>query len=130
MNTAYTSISMPYKVYLIGGSQNIGYHSALRLMGKSCPLCCVVTTYSLVSEQGHIVTYLLRSPSKFDEDSNVQKYVKSGHARLVKGDALVEADVRRGWEQAGKGGPIEGAVDFLLSTVGKSLLYLFWDSQF
>jgi hypothetical protein len=54
-----------------------------------------------------------------DEDVSVQKYVQSGHARLVYGDALIEADVRRGWEEAGKGGSIEGAVDFLISTVGK-----------
>jgi hypothetical protein len=65
------------------------------------------------------VTYLLRSPAKLDEDVSVQKYVQSGHARLVQGDALIEADVRRGWEEAGKGGAIEGAVDFLISTVGK-----------
>jgi hypothetical protein len=34
MNTILIPAFSPYKVFLIGGSQNIGYHTALRLMGE------------------------------------------------------------------------------------------------
>jgi hypothetical protein len=52
----------------------------------------------------------------FDEDETIQKYVKSGKAHLVKGDALVEADVKNGWAKAME----HGKVDVLLFTVGMS----------
>ncbi|KAF7376393.1 hypothetical protein MSAN_00054800 [Mycena sanguinolenta] len=81
-------------VLSIGASRNIGYFAAIRLL-----------------EQGSTVTFLLRSPSTFDGDATIQKYVKSGHARLVKGDASVEADVKRAWDAA-------GIVDALVFTVG------------
>lgn len=57
------------------------------------------------------MTLLLRSPSAFDGDATIQKYVKSGHARLVKGDATIEADVQRAWKEA-------GPVDAVIFSVG------------
>ncbi|KAJ7187920.1 hypothetical protein C8R46DRAFT_1157147 [Mycena filopes] len=78
----------------IGASRNIGYYSAVRLL-----------------EQGATVTLLLRTPSVFDEDAVIQKYVKSGTARLVKGDARNEDDMRRAWAAA-------GPVDAVVFTVG------------
>jgi hypothetical protein len=48
----------------------------------------------------------------FDEDKVIQAYVKSGAARLVKGDALIEADTRRAWAEA-------GVVDVVMFSVGK-----------
>ncbi|KAJ7268704.1 hypothetical protein B0H12DRAFT_1009899 [Mycena haematopus] len=84
----------PLNVLSIGASRNIGYYAAIRLL-----------------EQGSTVTFLLRSPSAFDGDATIQKYVKSGHARLVKGDASIEADTQRAWDAA-------GIVDALVFTVG------------
>ena len=63
------------------------------------------------------MTFLLRSPGVFDSDTVIQKYVESGHARLLKGDALVAEDVQRAWDEAAKDRP----VDVLLFTVGESL---------
>lgn len=57
---------------------------------------------------------MLRSPAIFDSDSTIQSYVESGKAHLLKGDALVEDDVKRAWDKALTHGP----VDFLLSSVG------------
>jgi hypothetical protein len=58
------------------------------------------------------VTFLLRSPSIFDKDVLIQTYLKSGNARIVKGDATQEADTRRAWDEA-------GVVDAVLFSVGK-----------
>jgi hypothetical protein len=63
-------------------------------------------------EQGATVTFLLRSPSIFDKDVLIQTYLKSGNARIVKGDATQEADTRRAWDEA-------GVVDAVLFSVGK-----------
>ncbi|KAG5644458.1 hypothetical protein DXG03_008358 [Asterophora parasitica] len=51
-------------------------------------------------EAGHTVTFLLRNTSVFDNDVDVQQYIKSSKAHLVKGDALVREDVQKGWEAA------------------------------
>jgi NAD(P)-dependent dehydrogenase (short-subunit alcohol dehydrogenase family) len=88
------------KVFSIGGSRNIGYFSAIRLL-----------------EKGATVTFLLRSPSSFDADVTIQKYIKSGTARLVQGDALIKDDVKKGWVEAAKGEG-EERVDVVLFTVG------------
>lgn len=45
----------------------------------------------------------------------MQDYVKSGKVRVVKGDALIQADVQRAWDEAST----TGTVDLLLFTVGK-----------
>lgn len=88
------------KVLSIGGSRNVGYLSSIRLLDK-----------------GASVTFLLRSPSCFDADETIQKYIKAGKARLVKGDALVKADVAKAWGEAAQGDG-EQRVDVLLFTVG------------
>jgi len=96
--------SSPYagtKVLSVGGSRNIGYFASIRLL-----------------EKGATVTFLLRSgPTVFDKNTTIQKYVKSGKARLIKGDALNKEDVKKAWEEAAKG---EGwvSVGILLFTVG------------
>ncbi|TFY58540.1 hypothetical protein EVG20_g8112 [Dentipellis fragilis] len=84
-------------VYALGASRNIGYYASLRLLKK-----------------GATVTFLLRNLSVFDEDAEIQSYIKAGKARLVKGDALNREDVAAGWTSAGQVGPI----DLLLFTVG------------
>lgn len=88
------------KILVLGGSRHIGYFSAIRLLDK-----------------GATVTFLLRNPSCFDADATIQKYVKSGKARLVKGDALIKEDVKKSWEEAAKGDG-EAKVDALVFTVG------------
>ncbi|EIW85579.1 hypothetical protein CONPUDRAFT_48791 [Coniophora puteana RWD-64-598 SS2] len=88
------------KVLAIGASRNIGYYSSLRLL-----------------ELGYTVTFLLRKPECFDQDEAVTRFVKDGKARLIKGDALVKADVQRAWAEAAKGGD-DKTVDFMLFTVG------------
>ncbi|KZV63467.1 hypothetical protein PENSPDRAFT_677996 [Peniophora sp. CONT] len=101
------------KVYCIGGSRNIGYYASLRLLAK-----------------GNTVTFLLRSPSVFGEDETMKDYIRSGNARLVKGDALNKEDVQRGWEEAAK--PThEGnhlGVDALLFTLGQLSCVRTWKS--
>lgn len=89
------------KVLSIGASRNIGYFAAVRILAA-----------------GGTVTLLLRNPTVFDADETIQGYVKSGHARLVKGDALVKADVAKAWAEAASGEG-EQRVDAVLSTVGK-----------
>lgn len=86
-------------VFSVGASRNIGYYAATRLL-----------------EHGATVTFLLRSPSAFDGDEIIQKYVKSGKARLVKGDALNADDVAHGWETARTAA--DGRIDAVLFTVG------------
>ncbi|KAJ3764344.1 hypothetical protein EV360DRAFT_31524 [Lentinula raphanica] len=84
-------------VLAIGASRNIGYYASLRLLAAGCN-----------------VTLMLRSPSAFDSDEAVQKYVKEGKAHLVKGDALVQSDVKHAWDEAST----HGAVDLILFSVG------------
>jgi len=87
-------------ILVVGGSRNIGYYSALRFL-----------------EAGHIVTFLLRNASVFDKDAKIQAFVTSGKAHLVKGDALVQGDVKRAWETSIS--QVEtGSVDLVLFTVG------------
>ncbi|KAF9557125.1 hypothetical protein CPC08DRAFT_65758 [Agrocybe pediades] len=85
---------MSLNILSIGGSRNIGYFASLRFLNAGCT-----------------VTFLLRSPNVFDEDTEIQRHVASGKARLLKGDALVKEDVQRAWDEA-------GTVDVLLFTVG------------
>ncbi|KAG1722071.1 hypothetical protein EDB19DRAFT_1646043 [Suillus lakei] len=91
-------------VLVIGGSRNIGYYSAVRLLAL-----------------GATVTFLLRSPQVFDQDDTIQHYVKGGKARLIKGDALVKSDVSRAWSEAQhqqEDDSVTRPVDFLIFTVG------------
>jgi hypothetical protein len=64
---------------------------------------------------GATVTFLLRSPAVFEKDEAIQKYIKEGKARLVKGDGLVKYEVKHGWDKAQETGPI----DLLIFTVGR-----------
>lgn len=66
-------------------------------------------------DAGATVNFLLRSPTIFDNDEVIQKYVKAGKVRFLKGDGLVKADLERAWEEAGK----EKPVDVLFFSVGK-----------
>ncbi|KAJ7163552.1 hypothetical protein C8R43DRAFT_989975 [Mycena crocata] len=86
----------PMNILAVGASRpgNIGYYSAIRLL-----------------EKGATVTFLLRSPAVFDGDSTIQKFVRSGNVRLVKGDATNELDTKRAWDEA-------GMVDVLMFSVG------------
>ncbi|KAF9060957.1 hypothetical protein BDP27DRAFT_1338890 [Rhodocollybia butyracea] len=84
-------------VLAIGASRNIGYYSSLRLLAAECT-----------------VTFMLRSPSVFDSDEAIQSHIKSGKAHLSKGDALVQSDMKRAWDEAST----HGNVDLLLFTVG------------
>ncbi|EPQ57839.1 hypothetical protein GLOTRDRAFT_36959 [Gloeophyllum trabeum ATCC 11539] len=88
------------KVLAIGASRNIGYYAAIRLL-----------------DEGASITFLLRSPSVFDNDEKIKTYVTSGRARLVKGDALNKEDLLRAWQIAGQS-ENEGVVGLLLFTVG------------
>ncbi|KAF7321890.1 NAD(P)-bd-dom domain-containing protein [Mycena kentingensis (nom. inval.)] len=81
-------------ILAIGASRNIGYQSAVRLL-----------------EKGARITFLLRNPSSFANDQTIQAAVQSGRAKLVKGDAMNEADCRLAWETA-------GLVDALVFSVG------------
>ncbi|KAG2133675.1 uncharacterized protein EDB93DRAFT_862640 [Suillus bovinus] len=90
------------RVLVIGGSRNIGYYSAIRLLAL-----------------GATVTFLLRSPQVFDQDETIQHYIKEGKARLIQGDALVKDDVRRAWSEAQhQQEDNTRPVDFLIFTVG------------
>ncbi|KAG6902134.1 hypothetical protein C0995_003891 [Termitomyces sp. Mi166 len=87
-------------ILVIGGSRNIGYHTAVRFL-----------------EAGHHVTFLLRKLSVFDNDEIIKKFVGLKKAHLVQGDALIKADVDRAWKAAAAN--VEtGLVDVLLFTVG------------
>ncbi|RDX54062.1 hypothetical protein OH76DRAFT_1398354 [Lentinus brumalis] len=85
--------------FILGGSKNIGYHAALRLL-----------------KQGATATFLLRLTSVFDTDEQMQPFVNDGKAQLVHGDALNRDDVRKAWQAAIEAGG--GKVDVVLFTVG------------
>ncbi|KAF9014248.1 hypothetical protein BDQ17DRAFT_1320867 [Cyathus striatus] len=93
------SSSTSFNVLAIGGSRNIGYYASLRLLAA-----------------GATVTFLLRNPSVFDNDTEVQKYINEGKAFLSKGDALVKSNVEHAWEETARNG--NKNVDLLLFTVG------------
>ncbi|KAE9383265.1 hypothetical protein BT96DRAFT_929914 [Gymnopus androsaceus JB14] len=86
-------------ILAIGASKNIGYYSALRFLDAKCN-----------------VTFMLRSPSAFDSDEIIQSYVRSGQAHLIKGNALVESDMKRAWDEALTHGP----VDLVFSSIDSS----------
>ncbi|KAG9016241.1 hypothetical protein FRB90_003633 [Tulasnella sp. 427] len=92
------------KVLAIGASRNIGYLTSLNLRA------------------GNSVVSQLRNLAAFDNDSEMLPYVKSGLAKLVKGDALVEEDVRAAWIRANQDGLPVDAV--LLSVGGAGTLSL------
>ncbi|EKM75291.1 hypothetical protein AGABI1DRAFT_103047 [Agaricus bisporus var. burnettii JB137-S8] len=85
-------------VLAIGASRNIGYYATLKLL-----------------RLGATVTYLLRNPSVFDNDANIQPFLSTKKARIVKGDALVKNDVARTWSEATSDSK---PVNYLLFTLG------------
>lgn len=81
------------KVFAIGASRNVGYYTALGLLKAS---------------ENNNVVFFLRNLSVFDEDADIQPFIKSGHAKLVKGDALNEDDLKNAFAQATSDGiPID-----------------------
>ncbi|KAG8995322.1 hypothetical protein FRB90_000209 [Tulasnella sp. 427] len=88
------------KVLAIGASRNLGYFAALNI---------------LKGDESCTVGFQLRNVSAFDEDAEMQQFVKSGRAKLIKGDALVEDDVRKTWNEANADAI---PVDVVLFTVG------------
>ncbi|KIO27892.1 hypothetical protein M407DRAFT_231914 [Tulasnella calospora MUT 4182] len=86
------------KVFAVGASRNVGYYSSLSLL-----------------KAGHTVAFQLRNPSCFDNDTEIQPFVASGHVKLIKGDAMVEEEVRNAWAEANADGV---AVDLVLVTIG------------
>lgn len=103
-------------VYAIGASRNIGYHSAVRLLSTLSLYPRKTVTDSRAIEKGATITFLLRSLDVFETDELIQGYVKSGHVRLVQGDALKAEDVVKGWEAAQEGP--QSHVDLVLFTLG------------
>jgi len=86
-------------VLLLGGSRNIGYETAIRLLAD-----------------GDTVTFLLRRKDTFDADQNIQKYIESGHVKVSVGDALKQEDVRAVWDLASSNGTQK--IDVVLFALG------------
>ena len=61
------------------------------------------------------MTFLLRNPSVFDTDAEIQKYIKEGKVKCVKGDATIRADVQSVLDAAWAAGQL----DVVLFTVGE-----------
>jgi len=99
--TIHPHLDFNMNVYAIGASRNIGYYTSVRLLA-----------------QGARVTFLLRSTSGLEGDEAIRPYITSGHAKLVKGDALIAADVAKGWSIAQEDGA--RPVDLVLFTLGGS----------
>lgn len=99
------------RVLAIGASTNIGYHA--------CFVCYYLLESSVLgaersTEAGHTVIFMMRSTGVFNNGQVVQPFVASGQAKLIKGDALKEDDLRNAWDVSGEDGP----VDVALFTVG------------
>ena len=73
-------------ILAIGASRNIGYMSAVRLLGTPLHSKQKETLIG-IAEKGATVTFLLRNPSVFDADEAIQRFVRSGRAKLLKGNA-------------------------------------------
>jgi NAD(P)-dependent dehydrogenase (short-subunit alcohol dehydrogenase family) len=106
-------------VLILGGSRNIGYYSAQRLLGTPVSVVLVAECRLIASSiaQGSTVTFLLRRGNTFDNDETIAPYIVQGKAKIVEGDALNEADVRRAWGTATGSG--SQPVDVVLFTVGE-----------
>lgn len=62
------------------------------------------------------MTFLLRGKHTFDNDTQMQKYIKNGQAKLSFGDAMSSADVKKALDLAGENGPIS----FITFSIGES----------
>jgi NAD(P)-dependent dehydrogenase (short-subunit alcohol dehydrogenase family) len=85
-------------VFALGASRHIGYHASVRFLAK-----------------GDTVTIVVRNPSNLESDPALVEHVKSGKARLVKGDATDEESLAKAWAEASSVAP----VDLILFTVGE-----------
>ena len=106
-------------VFALGASKNIGYFAAIRLLSARSLIFYNDLHAETLSDKGATVTFLLRNTSVFDADESIQPFVRSGKARLVKGDALNIDDVARGWAEAQAASEAQH-VDVLLFSVGQS----------
>ena len=70
--------------------------------------------------RGDTVTFLLRNPTRLEEDSALKPYIQSGHAVFVQGDATSQEDVRKAWGVASGKAP----VDFVLFTIGEGSVFM------
>jgi NAD(P)-dependent dehydrogenase (short-subunit alcohol dehydrogenase family) len=89
------------KVFALGASRNIGYYAALDLLRK-----------------GNTFIFFVRNPTPLENDPEVQPYLQSKHAKLIRGDALNEADVTSAWNEAMADGV---PIDYVLFSVGTFL---------
>jgi NAD(P)-dependent dehydrogenase (short-subunit alcohol dehydrogenase family) len=83
---------------IFGGSRGCGYFTAYYLLSAS--------------NRDWTVTLLLRDTSIIEKDPRLAPFIKEGRLRLLKGDATVEADVRRALTG--------GEVDLIVSSIGES----------
>ena len=116
LRPALTQHSNNMHVLIIGASRNIGLLTALRLLGK-CLYNIGHVLHLLIkvsSAKGDTVTLLVRSPKAFDGNEEVQKFIKSGTAHIMVGDALKEDDIRRALTA--------NTYDAILSSLGGSAL--------
>ena len=58
----------------------------------------------------------------FDNDAEMQRYIKEGKAQLVRGDGLNLEDVRNGWQKSLEAG--NGKVDAVIFTIGMPIFSL------
>ncbi|KAG5636651.1 hypothetical protein DXG03_004696 [Asterophora parasitica] len=71
-------------ILVIGGSRNVGYFASLRFLGASSSYHRMEGSLLIAAvEVGHTVTFLLRNTSVFDNDADVQQYLRSNQAYLV-----------------------------------------------
>ena len=89
------------KVFALGASRNIGYYAALGLLRK-----------------GNTVIFFIRNPTLLENDPEVQPFLESKHAKLVRGDAMIEADVFSAWNEAMADGI---PIDYVLFSIGTFL---------
>lgn len=103
-------------ILAIGASRNIGYFATKTLLSKQTFLCKPTThiNFIICLEEGHSVTFLLRKPSVFDNDSEMQSFIKEGKAKIVQGDATNRSDIKGVIDSA-----VESGLDVILSSVGK-----------
>lgn len=82
---------------LLGASKGIGYYVLL----------------DLLSDEGNEAILLLRNPNCFDDDDIVNPAIKAGRVRIVKGDATMQTDVEK---------LFQNKVDTVITSVGELLI--------
>ncbi|GJJ12045.1 hypothetical protein Clacol_006286 [Clathrus columnatus] len=87
---------MPMNILALGASRNIGYFACKSLLNE-----------------GHSVTFVLRKPSVFESDTEIQSFIKNGKAKIIPGDATVRADIQKAIDST-----TETGLDVILFSVG------------